>query len=319
MEPVRHDSGAGGDGDPWIVWRFSDARPGHDNQTLGLVEALAELTPVTAYTLDPVPLSRALGSLFSRRLALGRELESPDLILGAGHATHLSLLAARRCRGGRTVVLMRPSLPLRWFDLCLIPEHDDPPRRGNVLPTRGALNRIRPGDGHDPNLGLFLVGGPSAHYSWDDPALWRQIAAVAEVDPDCRWILTTSRRTPGSFLDHLTASVPSNLQVVPWADAGSGWLPERLAEAGRVWVTADSVSMVYEALTAGAAVGILEVPERGDSRVGRGLKALQQDGWVTLFRDWRKGAVLSRPQGGFHEAARCARWIYGQWLKTPGR
>ncbi len=306
-------------GDPWVVWRFSDGRPGHDNQTLGLVDALAEITPVTAYTLDPLPSPRALWSLTSRRMKLGGGLESPDLILGAGHATHLSLLATRRCRGGRIVVLMRPSLPLSWFDLCLIPEHDNPPRRGNVLPTRGALNRVRPVEGHDPNMGLLLVGGPSAHYDWDDSALWRQIATVAEADADCHWTLTTSRRTPDHFLKHPTASVHSNLEVVSWSETGPGWLVQRLAEAGRVWVTADSVSMVYEALTAGAAVGILEVPERGDSRVGRGLNTLRDDAWVTLFRDWRKGAVLSRPQGDFHETARCAHWIYRQWLKPSDR
>ena len=78
------------------------------------------------------------------RLSSYWTLPTPDLLLGAGHHTHLSLLAARRIRGGKVVVLMRPSLPPGLFDLCLIPEHDAPPARPNVLATRGALNRIQP-------------------------------------------------------------------------------------------------------------------------------------------------------------------------------
>ncbi|MDQ2694705.1 MAG: mitochondrial fission ELM1 family protein, partial [Pseudomonadota bacterium] len=109
-----------------VIWRFSDGRPGHDNQSLGLAEALARLMPVQVFTLAPLPPLPALAGLLTGRAPAALRLPAPDLILGAGHRTHLSLLAARRSRGGRAVVLMSPSLPLRWFDLCLIPEHDDP-------------------------------------------------------------------------------------------------------------------------------------------------------------------------------------------------
>jgi mitochondrial fission protein ELM1 len=50
------------------------------------------------------------------------------------------------------------------------------------------------------------------------------------------------------------------LTIVPFAATSPDWLPTQLARADQAWVTADSVSMVYEALTAGAAVGVLDVP-----------------------------------------------------------
>lgn len=297
-----------------VVWRFSDGKPGHDNQTLGLIQALNRLVAIESHTLAPLSPIQALRGLATGQFSGAASFPTPDLILGAGHHTHLSLLAARRAKGGRTVVLMQPSLPLRCFDLCLIPEHDDPPGRENVLVTRGALNRIRPSASHDAQQGLFLIGGPSAHFDWDEERIWRQIETILAAEQGKRWTLTTSRRTPTGFLDNRYYQKADNLTVVPCAETTVDWLPEQLALAGVAWVSADSVSMVYEALTAGAAVGILDVPRRGESRVSRGLERLVEEGWVQPFQVWQRKKELSRPERPFDEAERCARWIYKRWL-----
>lgn len=298
----------------WRVWRFRDGKAGHDNQSQGLIDALTALRPVDCATLAPLPWPVAFAAGLRRRWPDASGLPAPDLLIGAGHRTHCSLLAARRACGGRIVVLMRPSLPLTLFDLCLIPEHDMPPLRSNVLATRGALNRIQPAQTLDSSQGLFLIGGPSAHFGWDSAALYRQIAAIAAADSPVSWTLTTSRRTPAEFLENLRPLVDKRLQVVPVAETGPDWLPAQLARAGQVWVTADSVSMVYEALTAGAAVGILETPRQRPSRIGRGLERLTAEGWVTPFAEWRPGRTLHRPPGLFNEAERCARWIVERWF-----
>ncbi|MEZ5579447.1 MAG: ELM1/GtrOC1 family putative glycosyltransferase [Candidatus Competibacteraceae bacterium] len=119
---------------PLVVWRFSDGKAGHDNQSGGLTEALARLRPVEIVTPQRLTPIAALLALAGGRLTAWPDLPVPDLLVGAGPGTHLSLLAAQR--RARAVVLMRPSLPLALFDLCLIPEHDTPPVRVNVLATR---------------------------------------------------------------------------------------------------------------------------------------------------------------------------------------
>jgi mitochondrial fission protein ELM1 len=93
-------------------------------------------------------------------------------------------------------------------------------------------------------------------------------------------------------------------------------LPERLASAAQVWVTEDSVSMVYEALTANAATGVLAVPARRASRIARGITALTRDGLVTRFADWQRGKKLAAPAAPFNEAARVAAWIGEKWLSA---
>ena len=299
---------------PLVIWRFVDGKAGHDNQSRGLVEALIRLRPVETVALNPLPVSGALAVLLlGQPPADWQSLPTPDLLVGAGHRTHLSLLAARRARGGKAVVLMRPSLPLGLFDLCVIPEHDSPPIRSNVLVTRGALNRIQPSPTLESDRGLLLIGGPSEHFGWNDADLHRQIAAVLAATPGIRWTLTTSRRTPAAFLTGLTPEFDGTLTVVPVAATGPDWLPAQLARAGQAWVTADSVSMVYEALTAGAAVGVLDVPRQHSSRVSRGLENLIAEGWITPFADWRQKPRLYRSPGPFNEAERCAHWIVGRW------
>lgn len=73
--------------------------------------------------------------------------------------------------------------------------------------------------------------------------------------------------------------------------------------------------MVYEALTAGAAVGLLAVKWRKASdRLARGIRGLQRDRLVTGFDDWRQGAILQPTTEPFDEAGRCADWILERWL-----
>lgn len=298
-----------------VVWRFTDGKPGHEKQTLGLVRALARSTAVQCHD---IPAPGRLASLLrwvARRFPEVAGLPSPHLILAAGHGTHLAALAARRVRGGRLVALMRPSLPLACFDLCLIPAHDAPPARANVVATRGVLNVVRPATHPDPHVGLILLGGVSTHYRWDDAAVVRDVLAIVRAAPQVDWRLTTSRRTPAGFLAVLAAQPrPANLAIVPGAETPPGWLEQALDRAGRVWVSEDSVSMIYEALTAGAQVGVLRLPPLKDSRVRRGVESLIAEGVLLTDNRPMPPRTATLAPLPFDEAERCARLILQAWF-----
>jgi mitochondrial fission protein ELM1 len=292
-----------------IVWRFSDGKAGHDAQSLGLLRALQERVGVSAFD---IPLKHNSGGFWSRlggRYRYASRLPSPDLLIGAGHATHWSLLAARRRWGGRTIVLMKPSLPLSWFDLCLVPEHDGPLKAGNLLFTRGSLNSMQPCSGHDADTGLIVLGGPSRHYRWNNDEILTQLTQLVEHRRLKRWFLTTSRRTPQAMLRPLLER--AEFQCVPYALTDSNWLRARLSEAGEVWVSEDSVSMIYEALTAGARLGLLKVRRGKDNRITSAVDALVERGWAGVPGQWQPAAGPDQP---LNEAARCADWIKDQWL-----
>ena len=301
---------------PLIIWRFIDGKPGHENQTAGLAQALRMLRPADVHDIEAPGSLAAAGAGLVWWFPWGDTLPDPDLLLGAGHATHVPLLAARRARGGRAVLLMQPSLPCAWFDLCAIPLHDAPRPAENVFITHGVLNRVRPGAAKDPRQGLILIGGPSRHHRWSEREVIEQVAQIlARSAPALRWRLTTSRRTPASFVPALSRVIDSaRVDIVPFERTDADWLPAQLAWAGTVWVTADSVSMIYEALTAGAAVGLIDVPAAGDDRIAGGVQSLIDTELATSFSHWRAGAELRAPRQPFSEAARVAREILQRWF-----
>lgn len=278
-----------------VIWRVTDGKRGHENQSAGLTQALAELLPVESHTVPAPAGLGALCDLAMRRFPAGTGLPDPALIIGAGRAT-------------RT--------PRACFDLCLIPAHDGIESAPNVLVTRGALNTVRPSAVKDAAAGLMLLGGESRHYLWDDASIVAQVQDVAQRAPQMQWTLTDSRRTPAGTVARLKALALDNLQFVPHQGTPSGWLPARLADAAQAWVTPDSVSMVYEALTSGAAVGLFDLQGKGSGRVTRGVEALAQEGLLTAYGKWAQGVALQPPREEFDEAARCARWIRDRWF--PG-
>lgn len=287
-----------------VVWYMVDGKPGHENQTQGLIEALQQRRSVAAYQ---APLSSAwkavLQALFHSYPSQHRE--HPHLIIGAGHRTHLTVLAASRSTGARSVILMKPSLPTGLYDYCIVPEHDGLEASDSIINTKGVLNRIRNLSKHQPHRGLILIGGPSAHYHWDNEALLEKIKRIVEHDKN-EWVLATSRRTPDSFVERLKTLTSQRLKVVIASDTSPDWLPSQLNQAGRIWITEDSVSMVYEALSSGAPCGLLPVPRKHANRVSDGIDQLLKDNFLSSYEQWEKSGELSVNKASLDEAGRVA-------------
>ena len=296
------------------VWRFADGLRGHENQSDGLIAALSDRTPLSVHTV-PAPRARRVNALWrALRAQDTRALPNPDLLIGTGNATHLPMLAARRRRGGHTVVIMKPSFPMAWFDLVIAPAHDRLSARHNLLVTRGALNRMRPAKEKNPGEGLILIGGPEREHPWAPDMLEAQITAIADRHRDIQWCAASSRRTPKAFLPHLHGLQLANLDTASVEDVDADWLVGKLATAASVWVTEDSVNMLYEALSAGAATGLLSMPRRNASVSKRNLGGgLLAEGLVTSFDDWQNGRDLEPPAEPLDEAGRCADWILHEW------
>jgi mitochondrial fission protein ELM1 len=211
---------------------------------------------------------------------------------------------------------MKPSLPRRCFDLCIVPQHDDIAADAHTLVTEGALNRIRPACARDAHHGLLLIGGTSPHFEWDGDALEVQIKSILARSPEIFWTLTTSRRTPPEFLARLPSS--PKLTVILHTATPPDWLPAQLARSGTVWVTPDSASMVFEALTAGADVGVFDLPANPRSRVARAIAQLTDTQRITRFANWFAHGRLHPNLQPLAEADRCATWII-EWLKNENK
>lgn len=288
--------------EPLTIWCVSDGKPGHHSQLSGLVRALAERQHCRVHWLDTGASPR------QQAAAIGG---APALILCAGHRTHRHSLLLKWRYGGILVALMNPSLPRWLFDLCVIPRHDAVPASKRVLLTRGTLNDIRPSYRQREQRGLILVGGPSRHHRWRDADMLQQIQQLMASQPRQQWTLGTSRRTPASFLPALADLQTTGLDVVPAEHGDRDWLRGQYASCNTVWVSEDSASMVYEALTSGARVGVLAVPRRRTSRVSRGLDQLLAEGSATSLDSTARVHTPSaaRPDAYPGEADRVSRYL----------
>lgn len=298
-----------------VIWRFSDGRAGHDSQSKGIILALKNHVDCETHEISvPLSLSSYCWSLL-KKLPLISHLPDPDLLVGAGHACHFPMLLCRHVRGGHTIVLMRPSLPSRWFDLCLIPAHDRARQYSNIISTEGPLNTLLPSSNLSPDQGLILIGGVSKHFEWDERKLIKQIEQILASE-DLNWTITDSPRTPLTTRVLLQALCEDKASYVPFPGNSGSVLPNLLQKSGIIWVSEDSMSMIYETLSTGASVGVLRMPAKPNSRLADVAPSLAEKQLLTLFDDWLTNKSLKPPINTLAESARCAEILIQRYAWT---
>jgi len=131
----------------------------------------------------------------------------PDIIISCGQAIAPINYVLSRENMSKSIVVMRPSiLSTRRFDLAVIPKHDSPPKRKNIVVTEGALNlidedylrkqseklmRLSP-----VTIGL-LIGGDTKDFHLDEDTISQVIKQIKSASEklDADILVTTSRRT----------------------------------------------------------------------------------------------------------------------------
>ncbi len=296
---------------------LSDELAGHDAQTLGIAEALG---------LEP-DIRRIHPRKFFELIApFGpldwRERESragspiappwPEMALAAGRRALPYLKRLKRASGRKvfTIYVNRPMTGRAAADLIVAPLHDGFFGPNVVTPITPAnrvapelLARLR----RDPDPRVFalpapraalLVGGDNRHFKFTPPVAGALQEAVRALFAAGHSVMATaSRRTPDAVRDALQTAIAE----------GPGWLWDgsdanpyfsMLAAADVIVVTADSVSMIGEAVATGAPVHIF-APSGGSPKIKLFLERLQSEGAV-------------RPWTGTPE-----RWTYEPINQTP--
>jgi mitochondrial fission protein ELM1 len=309
---------------PLFIRAYWDTRAGHVKQTRGLVQALSELTPVevTDVFLPGYGFRRSffdwtifIVSIFRSKRKI-RSVEA-DLIIGTGSHTHIPMLLHQQKNMGKVVTCMTPDWALaKYMDLCFIPEHDSPQKADNIFITVGPPNTACNIHAHDPNQGLIVIGGVDKKtHHWNNEKIILQVRHVLETKTDIFWTVSTSPRTPGemtSLLAMLDRDF-SCMAFTPFEETPRGWIEEQYAKSEFAWVSADSVSMVYEALSAGCRVGVLSVEWKNKtSKLARAISLLEKNNKIVSFKTWQDTGVWP-DHSGLNEAFRCAMEILGRW------
>jgi uncharacterized protein len=315
---------------PINITLFLDGRPGHEKQSQAVAVAIADLVEVAITTIvleKKGPAGRLMEYL---QLRYGNDPESmlpesgTDMVIGTGSRTHLPLVAVHQRLKVPAITCMAPEWLLRrWFDLCLIPRHDGLPEGGNVMLTDGPPVLPGPRLERDPSRGVILVGGvdDSSHH-WDSRQIVADIGRLVEHSRSILWTISSSPRTPKETLEPLAdlARRFENVAFYHYADTPRGWVEQRYAESTYALVTADSISMMYEAITAGCRVGILPVKwKRSDNKFQRSIDYLHDRGLIGIMSaqqsEW-PGERYTHLE--FNEAKRCAQEIVKRFCDIHG-
>jgi mitochondrial fission protein ELM1 len=308
--PARWRSGGPPpDGMPPRVWVLTDDRPGNATQSLGLAEALGLPHEHKRLSFGRFAAlhNRLLGASARgvvRAASDPLEPPWPDLVIAAGRRTAPVALWIREQSAGRTrlVQLGRKGADhAALFDLTITPTYCrlfPHPRR---LELHGPLHRVSPerlaqareqfrarlAELPAPRIAV-LVGGSSGQYRLDAAsarALGEAVAARARASGGSV-LASTSRRTPDAAAQALRdalAGIPG--RVYRPDDPGENPYLGFLAWADQLVITADSESMLMEAVSLGRPVEIFPLPERGSFRLLR------------AFREWVWRRAVAQPAG----------------------
>lgn len=266
----------------------SDGKAGHRSQALGLFQAMQRQQANATFeevSIHDLPIFSLINAFFSSKKSLFKQV--PDFIFGVGSHTHFRVwLLGKIFKKAKTVILMKPNLPIAWFDYAVIPEHDGIPANSRVIVTRGALNPIRNENRHQKARILIALGGSSKRHQWNQEKILLSVQQIVEHNPNSEIILTTSRRTPAKFIDILRQqSFAQYLQICPVEQTPQGWIFEEMQKAEAVWVTEDSVSMIYEALTAGCRVGVIAMDRLKQDRITNSVDVLLEKKFIANVSD----------------------------------
>ncbi|WP_163336592.1 ELM1/GtrOC1 family putative glycosyltransferase [Desulfopila sp. IMCC35008] len=303
---------------------FQEGSPGHEKQSLAVLNELEKLVDIQARFIKLKRLSsleklRSLLHLYFYADGGCRHvLNSPDLLLGTGTQTHLDILATKKKYRIPAVTCMAPDFFLRnRFDLCFVPRHDGLAEADNIFLTDGppvttGFSQKIPG-----SKGLILIGGPNAYSKgWETDHICSYVQAITEKRDSTHWTVSTSPRTPGDTSAALQkiAEASPEVEFFHFRDTPAGWVEKKYEESDITWVTVDSMSMIYEALTAGCKVGLLPLDwKKTDNKFKRSMNELVGKGLAVDFRDWQTDKSLWREGIRFNEAQRCAEEIVRRW------
>jgi uncharacterized protein len=267
---------------PLHVWVLSDNRPGHYNQSRGIVAALERLRPVEQHwlalrlraglartpmrwllncTSTPPPVAGL--KLFYRMPALP---SGPcDVIVSTGGITSFANVWLARRKGVPnifagslrrlspalfgTVLTLEPLTPAVPNNLVL----DLPPSAMDVetLNSRGAELRARLELGESA-VWAIMLGGNGAGYRYRT-ADWRQLALLLNrlaATRRIRWLLVSSRRT-GAAAEAVMRHYLNSAHIAShcwYQDGAAADIEACLGAAEKIFVTEDSMTMLTEAI-----------------------------------------------------------------------
>lgn len=250
---------------------LSDGKPGHVNQSIAFARHLG-----CEYDLVPVTFKRRLykglsyladrfGYYSTNLFNAERLSQRYAAVVSAGSETYYANRTLARQLGCKAIAIMLPQGYRLDFDLIVAQQHDEPPQRKNILSLPINLTYVKPlglvTPQPDKRYVALILGGDSIHGKMDVDLLWRQVEQIFDLFPDHGFWMSTSRRTPGRVEKMLRGFQFD--RAVYYSQEPINPIPDFLQYSEFVFMTADSTSMISEAVSfGGSCVEVLPLSDR---------------------------------------------------------
>jgi len=233
---------------------------------------------------------------------------APDIVVSCGSGVCALNYIFSRLHQAKSIILMRPAaaLGIKRFDLVVVPAHDQPAPKKNVVVTDGALNDISrelvsakaqgllasglaAGGLSDFSLGV-LIGGNSKGFVLDKSAVLEIIRQVKNIADTCQadLLITTSRRTAADIEELFRREFSNYARCKLLIIANQKNIPDAVAGilglSKIIITTAESISMISEAASSGRYVLVCD---------SSGLNRRHRD-FLNLYRR-QKYIYLTKP------------------------
>jgi len=250
---------------PGRILILSDGKPGHVNQSIAFARHVGYDYDVVSVRFKK-RIGKALSYLFDRVGIYTRRLFDTEIVVGeyravvsAGSETYYANRTLAKQLKCKAIAIMLPRSYRFCFDLIVAQQHDNPPSRVNIVSVPINLSYVEPQGIVKPQTGRkyisLIVGGDSQYGRLDSLLLKSQIDKIFRLFPEHKVWMTTSRRTPKVVEEMLREFIYE--RAVYYSQEAVNPIPDFLQHSEYVFLTADSSSMISEAVSFG--VSCIEV------------------------------------------------------------
>jgi len=272
---------------------LSDGRAGHENQSvalakhLGMAYDVCRVKPRFGWSKAAAMLLDRLGVKLSRLFRVEKLPQtSYSYVVGAGSATYYPVKVLAEKLDAKSVTMMLPKGFRYDFDLILAQGHDDPPKQPNIKTLPVNLSYVEPQgifqQAQKPVVGI-VIGGENGVYRMSRGRIEAFLDEIAARFKQTHTIaVSTSPRTPQE-IESVVASYDFDYTLI-YSECQENPIPDFLAVAEVVFVTADSTSMISEAVSFGkSAVIVLPLEAQKESKYQIFVEMLEKGEYLHIY------------------------------------
>ncbi|MEO1785123.1 ELM1/GtrOC1 family putative glycosyltransferase [Thermodesulfobium sp. 4217-1] len=303
---------------------ISEGRPGHYNQSVSLARSVG-----LDYEIKNIPfvdfrteLLRLFDNVVSRDTAKKLFIKffgvNPDNYVGAigtGNRVHPFLALFKRATDLPTISIFYPKLLPDIFDMIIVPYHDRAPDNPGVYRVFGAIyfkekiedteisnfrSRLK---SNGPWISI-IIGGNSKHHAFNSDEIIKGLELLFKNEnlKAYRYLLSTSRRTPQDLEELIEKNnYPIDFSVYYHKDKTNP-LRYYFEISDFAIITADSISMITEAINCGVFCYCLRIPEKGKLKFDNSFETLEKQGFIKLIEPEELGDIIKKNRINFEVA-----------------